>query len=59
MYSLPKDPVMMLSAVNMKLRDYYPNLDAMCEDMGVEKAKICSALGAIDYEYDSERNQFV
>lgn len=59
MNSLPKDPVMMLSAVNMKLRDFYPNLDALCEDLGIEKKRVCSALHSIDYEYDSDRNQFV
>ena len=30
---LPKDPVMLLSVVNTKLRDYYTSLDALCEDM--------------------------
>lgn len=59
MEGLPKDPVILLSTVNMKLRDFYPNLDVMCEDMGVTQAEICSVLGRIDYEYDSVRNQFV
>ena len=30
---LPKDPVMLLSAVNMKLRDEYASLDALCDDL--------------------------
>ena len=37
---LPKDPVMLLSVVNTKLRDYYTSLDALCEDMQTEKQKI-------------------
>mgnify|MGYP002680663698 CR=1 FL=1 len=41
---LPKDPMLLLSVVNTKLRDYYHNLDA---------------LKTIDYEYDENRHQFV
>lgn len=55
----PKDPVMLLSFVNMKLRDFYSSLDAMCEDMDVEKEEIVSKLASIGYEYDKERNSFV
>lgn len=57
--NLPKDPALLLSVVNTKLRDYYPSLDALCEDMEVEKAKIEDTLKKIDYEYDETVNQFV
>lgn len=57
--NLPKDPALLLSVVNTKLRDYYPSLDALCEDMEVEKAKIEDTLKKIDYEYDKAVNQFV
>jgi hypothetical protein len=56
---LPKDPVMLLSVVNTKLRDYYTSLDALCEDMQAEKQKIIDTLKGIDYEYDESRHQFV
>ena len=56
---LPNDPVMLLSAVNMKLRDAYASLDALCEDLDVSSAEICEKLSAIDYHYDASRNQFV
>ena len=56
---IPKDPVMLLGFVNLKLRDFYKNLDALCEDLGVEKQEITDSLAAIDYRYDGERNQFV
>ena len=56
---LPKDPVMLLSVVNTKLRDYYTSLDALCEDMQAEKQKIMDTLKGIDYEYDESRHQFV
>ena len=59
MDNLPKDPVMLLSVINTKLRDQYPSLDALVEDMGINKADIETALNTINYEYDSIRNQFV
>ena len=59
MTGLPKDPVLLLGVVNTKLRDYYSDLDALCEDMLAEKEKIVEQLKGIDYEYDESRNQFV
>ena len=56
---LPKDPVMLLSVINMKLRDRYASLDALCEDMDADKAQIIAALGEIGYEYSKEANQFI
>lgn len=56
---IPNDPVMLLSFVNLKLRDYYANLEALCEDLDVDKEELVSKLAGIDYHYDSERNQFV
>ena len=56
---LPKDPVMLLSVVNMKLRDRYASLDALCEDMDADKAQIIAVLGEIGYEYSKETNQFI
>ena len=56
---LPKDPMLLLSVGNTKLRDYYHNLDALCDDMNVEKEEIVNTLKIIDYEYDENRHQFV
>ena len=56
---LPNDPVMLLSFVNLKLRDYYASLDAMCEDMDVDKQEILEKLATIDYHSDSAGNRFV
>ena len=55
---LPNDPIMLLSVVNMKLRDAYSSLDALCEDMDVSKEEITSKLAQVGYEYDREKNQF-
>ncbi|MCI8275597.1 MAG: DUF4250 domain-containing protein [Lachnospiraceae bacterium] len=56
---LPKDGAMLLSVVNMKLRDYYPSLAAFCEDAGVSETELKTRLAVIDYEYDEKSNQFV
>jgi len=55
---LPNDPAMLLSFVNLKLRDYYKNLDSLCEDLSVSKEEICEKLKLIDYEYDEAKNRF-
>lgn len=56
---LPRDPMLLLSVVNTKIRDYYHTLDALCEDMQVDKDTIEDTLKGIDYEYDESRHQFV
>ena len=56
---LPGDPMILLSVVNTKLRDFYPSLEAMCEDMQADQSEITEKLKMIDYEYDAVRNQFV
>ena len=56
---LPRDPMLLLSVVNTKLRDYYHSRDALCDDMNVNKEEIISALKLIDYAYDSDIQQFV
>ena len=56
---IPNDPVMLLSFVNLKLRDYYESLIALCDDLDADKAEIESKLAKIDYHYDEEKNQFV
>ena len=48
MMKLPEDPVMLLSFVNMKLRDQYASLDELEEK-----------LGEIGYFYNAKENRFV
>jgi len=56
---IPNDPVMLLSFVNLKLRDFYKDLDALCEDLDVSKEEVIQKLKGIDYHYDESQNQFV
>lgn len=57
--ALPNDPIMLLSMVNLKLRDFYPTLDALCDDLDEDKTALCAKFAAAGYEYDPARNQFV
>ena len=57
--SLPKDPVMLLSVVNTKLRDYYPSLEELAVAEGVAAEELITKLQTINYVYDKERNQFI
>ena len=59
MKTLPNDPVILLSAVNMKLRDFYPDLHTLCEDLEEDQNELVEKLASIDYEYDKDSNQFV
>ena len=57
--SLPKDPVMLLSVVNTKLRDYYPNLEELVKAENSSVEEIENKLKMINYVYDEGRNQFI
>lgn len=59
MNQLPKDPMILYSVLNMKLRDFYPSLDALCDDLDADKAEILKAMAAVGFRYDPERNAFV
>lgn len=56
---IPNDPVMLLSFINLKLRDFYSDLDILCEDLDIDKKELTEKLAAIDYHYDKEQNRFV
>lgn len=56
---IPKDPVMLLSFINLKLRDFYPSFEALCDDLDVDGKEITDKLACIDYHYNTEKNQFV
>lgn len=55
---LSMDPNILLSLVNMKLRDFYSNLEALCEDIGVTEEELMGKLSLIGYKYEKEQNQF-
>ena len=59
MAGLPNDPMILFSVVNMKLRDFYPSLYALCDDMDADKQAIIETLAKAGFRYDPERNAFV
>ena len=56
--SLPQDPVMLLSVVNVALRDRFPSLERFCKANSISEDELKERLAAINYEYDEELNQF-
>ncbi|MBR5410105.1 MAG: DUF4250 domain-containing protein [Clostridia bacterium] len=56
---LPKDPIILMSVVNTKLRDFYPSLGALCDDLNVSEEKLRETLLSVGYVYDAEHNRFV
>jgi Domain of unknown function (DUF4250) len=48
-----------LSIVNMKLRDQYRDLEALCEDFNLTCDELTERLISIDYYYNKETNQFI
>lgn len=59
MMKLPEDPVMLLSFVNMKLRDQYASLDDLCDDLNVLSVELEEKLGEIGYFYNAKENRFI
>jgi hypothetical protein len=58
MADYPKDPIMLMSWVNMKLRDFYPSLETLCEDLEIDREELVKTLGKAGFEYNSELNKF-
>ncbi|MGN0514714.1 MAG: DUF4250 domain-containing protein [Lachnospiraceae bacterium] len=57
--SIPNDPVILLSYINTQLRDFYPSLEALSDNLGIDAGMLKEKLAAIDYHYDSRQNKFV
>ena len=56
---LPEDPDMLASFLNMKLRDQYSSLDALCDDMELSKEELIRKLKDAENDYIPARNQFL
>lgn len=56
---VPQDPIILLSFLNLKLRDYGKNLEEICDDLELSVSEVTEKLAALDYHYDEEKNQFV
>ncbi len=56
---IPQDPIMLLSFINLKLRDFYGTLESCCVDLDVNRAELEEKLAGIGYHYDKEKNRFI
>ncbi len=54
-----KDPYLLLSVVNTKLRDEAKSLDDLCKTYGNDKDEIINKLKSVGYKYEESNNQFV
>ena len=56
---IPNDPVILLSFVNMKLRDEFSDLDELCGALDVSRSELEERLASIGYQYNEQTNQFI
>lgn len=54
-----RDPFMLLSIINLKLRDYYDSIFQLCDDLNIYQDELEDVLLNIGYTYNKENNQFV
>lgn len=58
MTNYPKDPAMLMSWTNLKLRDFYGTLDDLCDELEVDRNEIEKILNEAGFEYNQELNRF-
>ena len=58
MADFPKDPFMLLSWTNMKLRDFYPSLEKLCEDLEIDRNELEKTLENAGFTYNKAQNKF-
>ena len=55
----PKDPMILFSYINTKLRDEYGMLEQLCEDLELDRCDLEERLFALGYAYDPAQNRFL
>ncbi len=56
---LPQDPIMLLSSINMLLRDReYDSLEDLCGRFDRDINEVKTTLLQVGYEYDEKQKQF-
>lgn len=56
--NIPTNPDMLVSFVNMKLRDEYASLEELCDDLGINLDELCQNLHNAGYEYSADAKRF-
>ncbi len=49
---------MLMSWLNLKLRDFYPDLDSLCDDLELDRKEIEEKMKAAGFEYSEEQRKF-
>ena len=55
---IPQDPFILLSWLNMKLRDEYSSLSELCSALGLERQMLEDKMKSAGFVYDPVANQF-
>ena len=50
----PKDPAMLMSWINLKLRDFYGDLDELCDDPEIDRNEVETILKQAGFEYNDQ-----
>ena len=58
MNELPSDPAMLLSFLNMKLRDSYASLEELCDDLDIDRDALIKRMDDAGFEYSAENKRF-
>lgn len=56
--NLPKDPIMLMSVVNTKLRDEFSSPEELCKALGIDKNELEQKLKNAGFTYKPETNQY-
>ncbi|MBQ7877871.1 MAG: DUF4250 domain-containing protein [Bacteroidaceae bacterium] len=58
MQELPKDPMILFSFINMKLRNEYASLDDLCESLDIDRNRLEKTLADAGFEFNEAGNKF-
>ncbi|MGY0374207.1 DUF4250 domain-containing protein [Clostridium sp. JNZ J1-5] len=56
---LNMDSYILLSLINMKLRDEFPNIKDFCSEFNISEEDLNNKLRSIRYIYNEKNNQYV
>ena len=56
--NIPTNPDMLVSFINMKLRDEYDSLEALCEDLNINIDELIQNLRNAGFEYNPQNMRF-
>ena len=56
--NIPTHPEMLVSFVNMKLRDEYVSLTELCDDLSLNETELIQQMRQAGYEYNEEGRRF-